>query len=210
MYVAFDLVYQTGVGSITHEPLSVRHRRPRVRLGVVHPRRQGYPCFLQEKSTTLLYITKAPLPFRPPQKRQEVLRAAIRQAPVEGYHLGPPACCIRGRIAVLLPGEPLLPPCAPPGGAVSGAGAGGEECDVSAMLAEPQGGGGAGAGSQVGVPTSDPSSRALSRIGKTKDDIQQMYDLALANNVSAIRAHPSHGVASQGGGAASPQPTVLV
>ncbi|KIY93113.1 Putative DNA ligase 4 [Monoraphidium neglectum] len=136
VFVAFDVLYQTGAGSVTHEPLHKRH---------------------------------------------DLLRTAVRAAPPEGYPLGPPGCAIRGRVAALLPGQPLLPPCADSDGGASAGGGGGGGGAANAAAATSAGGG--GGGYHRDLDASDPGSRILSRVGTNKELIQEMYDLALANNV---------------------------
>jgi hypothetical protein len=130
-----------------------------------------------------IHNSDAPTPHPPtrPQKRHDLLRTAVRAAPPEGYPLGPPGCAIRGRVAALLPGQPLLPPCADSDGGASAGGGGGGGGAANAAAATSAGGG--GGGYHRDLDASDPGSRILSRVGTNKELIQEMYDLALANNV---------------------------
>jgi hypothetical protein len=89
-----------------------------------------------------------------------LLRTAIRPAAPDGYPLGSPDApsAIHGRVAPLLPGQPLLPRC--------GAGEG----DVT----------GAATGSMDGVG----EGMVMSKVGTCQADIQEMYEAALMKNVS--------------------------
>ncbi|KAL6761676.1 hypothetical protein V8C86DRAFT_3023705 [Haematococcus lacustris] len=87
----------------------------------------------------LLYCQGRSLTHLPLKERLRQLEARVRPAPPEGFTIGAPGSAVRGRIALLLPGRPLLP----------------------------------------GLP---PCSCAST----TQEDIQAMYDRALANNEEGL------------------------